>query len=257
MSPIFSFDILMTYSSIVDQNDFFIHFHNPNALFRYDSNFFQLLFSPTSEEFQLIEEMQYYFSLDNNLEHVQFFWPENQGIHPDTLAYLAEQNYGLEKRELCLISPNDFPFRTIPDVKIVKVTVDLLEPLKEINYTEDLTISEDYAQDKSPFYDSLFHNSTVEFYMAYYKGEPAGSLILCEGEESYEIDDMFTVKKYRRKGVAQALQQVVMTRAKDENKYVVLAADVEDSPIEMYKKQGYTAVSSRIGVQKRMEAFQE
>lgn len=250
----FSFNDLSTYSTLIDQNEFFNQYFNPAARFRYDSNFFQLKFSPSVKEFELIEDMHIYFSMENDLNHVKFYWPDNLGIRPDTLEYLSEQGYKLEKLELLKINPQSFKANNISSaVEVVEVTADLMDALKSINYVEDLTISEDYAKSKGPFYDDLFANSPVIFYMAFYKGEPAGSCIVAEGSQTIEIDDLFTVKAFRQKGVATALQQKVMHLAQDNNKTVILAADSEGSPITMYRHQGYEQVSFRIGAHKELK----
>lgn len=250
----FSFSDLSTYSNLLDKNEFFRQYFNPNARFRYDSNFFKLMFSPSIQEFELIEDMQIYFSLENELKHVKFYWPDNLGIRPDTLDYLSQQNYKLEKLELLKINPQSFKGNPVsPDVTVVEVTSDLMATLKDINYIEDLTISEDYAENKGPFYDDLFANSSVLFYMALYRNEPAGSCIVVEGNQTIEIDDLFTVKNFRQKGVATALQQKVMTLAKSKNKSVLLATDSEGSPINMYINQGYERVSFQIGAHKELE----
>lgn len=249
-----SFQNLNTYSHLLDENEFFRHYFNPDARFKYDSNFFQLKFSPSAPEFELIEEMQIHFSIDNHLSHIKFYWPDNLGIRPDTLDYLSRQNYKLEKLELLTIRPESFQAQSTPSaVRVVEVTADLMDTLKVINYREDLTISEDYAASKGPFYDDLFANQTVVFYMAFYDNEPAGSCIVSESSQAIEIDDLFTVKEFRQKGVATALQQKVMTLAKNKKKSVILAADSEGTPITMYKKQGYNSIGFRIGAHKEIE----
>lgn len=249
-----SFKQLATHSSIYDQNDFFIHYFNPDARFRYDSNVFQLLFSPVRVEFELIEEMNSQFSFDFGLSHIKFYWPENQGIYPDTLAYLNESDYGLEKLELYAILPEYFKAGPVdPLIRISNVSKELLDSFKAINYIEDLTISTAFAEHKQSFYDQLFSQSNVSFLMATINNDPVGSTIIIEGEDTIEIDDLFTLPNFRKRGVATALQQAVMQRAHHEHKTVILAADAEDSPKLMYQKQGYDYISFRIGVQKKIE----
>ncbi|GEK91378.1 DUF5613 domain-containing protein [Alkalibacterium kapii] len=86
-----SFKSIATHSHCVDENEFFEHYFDPDALFRYDSNFFQLKYSPTKEEFLLIEDMQEFFAIQNGLEHIKFYWPQDEGIRVDTLDYLNEK----------------------------------------------------------------------------------------------------------------------------------------------------------------------
>ncbi|MDZ7834903.1 MAG: GNAT family N-acetyltransferase [Alkalibacterium sp.] len=248
-----TFKDIATHSKIVDENDFFSHFHDPDALFRYDSNFFQLKYSPTMEEFELIETMQLVFSEENGLSHVKFYWPENQGIRPDTLAYLDQKNYGLEKLELYAIAPADYAFSgSNPDIDVQVVTEDMLETFKAINYIEDKTISVSFAEAKQPFYDRLFDDDQVTFLLAFYKGQPAGSCILVESSAGLELDDLFTLEAYRKKGVATALMGHIAAQAQAQAKQTIvyLVADAEDSPKEMYVKAGFNYEGFRIGAQK-------
>lgn len=248
-----SFKDLATYSFIYERNDFFIHYFNPDATFRYDSNMFQLLFSPVREEFLLIEEMNEQFSLDNGLSHIKFFWPENQGIHQDTLSCLNQAHYGLEKLELYAILPDAFMPGSVDSlITINEVTSESLALFKAINYIEDQTVSDEFAKHKQPFYNHLFNQSEVTFLLASIDDVSVGSAILVEGNETIEIDDVFTLPPYRKRGVATALQRVVMERARQQNKTVILAADAEDTPRLMYQALGYDFISFRIGVQKKL-----
>lgn len=249
-----TFDAITNHSTLIDENDFFRHYFDPDALFRYDSNFFQLMYSPSKEEFKLIEEMQWVFSEENGLNHVKFYWPENLGIRPDTLEYLGDHEYGLEKLELYSIDPSDFsdsPDNS--DVRIEVVTSDQLSVFKSINYIEDKETSTSFANAKQPFYDRLFKDESITFLLASYKNQPAGSCILIRSDWGIEIDDLFTLKEYRSKGIATAVQKFIMEEAASFGKKVFLVADAEDTPKEMYIKNGFTYEGFRIGAQKEIK----
>lgn len=246
-----TFNALATHSLIIEDNEFFSQHFNPDALFRYDSNFFQLKYSPTREEFELIEAMHWTFSEDNDLNHVKFYWPENQGVRPDTLDYLNQESYGLEKLELYTIDPLNFPETTVnSEIALKVVTEEQLLVFKSLNYIEDKRISEAFASAKQPFYDMLFQDTSVSFLLAYFKGQPVGSCILIESNLGIEIDDVFTLKAFRLKGIATALQSFIMKEAASKEKMVFLVADAEDSVKEMYIKNGFTYEGFRIGAQK-------
>lgn len=246
-----TFKDIATHSQMIDENDFFSHFHDPDALFRYDSNFFELKYSPTMEEFELIETMQLVFSEEHDLPHVKFYWPENQGIHPDTLAYLDQNTYGLEKLELYALPPADYALPdSDPEIDVRVVTEDTLETFKAINYIEDKTIAVSFAEAKQPFYDRLFDDDLVTFLLAFYDGQPAGSCILIESSAGLELDDLFTLEAYRKKGVATALMGHIAAEALSKQTIVYLVADAEDSPKDMYVKAGFTYEGFRIGAQK-------
>ncbi|MCC5894643.1 MAG: GNAT family N-acetyltransferase [Alkalibacterium sp.] len=248
-----NFNTLYTYSAPLDQNDFFIQYYNPNALFRYDSNFFELLYSPSVEEFKLIEDMHWQFSLDYSLTHVKFIWPQDQGILLRTLDYLSQEAYGLEKLELYSITPQAFKGTPNKDVVIETVDSSTLQTFKAINYVEDLESSKSFAEKKQSFYDLIFDDSAVTLRLAYLNSIPVGCCITIEQSQTIEIDDLFTLPDYRGARIAGTLQSAVMSAAFNSDKKVILAADAEDSPKEMYIKQGYCYEGFRIGAIKRLK----
>lgn len=248
-----SFDDLFSYSQCIDSNDFFKQYFNPNALFRYDSNFFQLLYSPSVEEFKLIETMQAAFSEENGLSHVKFYWPQDTGILTDTLHYLNEQEYGLEKLELYSIKPVEFKGKKAAGWTIQEVTEETLPLFKAINYTQDLEISEFFAEHKQPFYDDLYRDNRVTLRLVFKDSKAVGSCLTIEKNRTIELDEVFVLPAYRHMGAASALQHVIMEEARSENRQVILAADAEDSPREMYQKQGYHYLGFRIGAVKTIQ----
>lgn len=245
-----SFNDLFPYSECIDYNEFFKQYYNPTARFRYDSNFFQLLFSPSVEEFKLIESMQVVFSQENSLGHVKFYWPQNTGILIDTLDYLNEQEYGLEKLELYCIKPDEFKGKSNDSWTIQDVNKESLKLFKAINYSQDLELSETFADSKQPFYDDLFENKLVKLMLAFKDDEAVGSCLIIEQDETIELDEVFILPAYRHMGAASSLQHAIMERARKRNKLVILAADAEDSPREMYQKQGYHYHGFKIGAVK-------
>lgn len=247
-----NFQTLYTYSEQIDENDFFIQHFNPNALFRHDSNFFELLYSPSIEEFKLIEDMHIQFSNDYSLSHVKFVWPQDQGILPYTLDYLSQENYGLEKLELFSVHPSMYEGKRNEDVEVRVVDHFDLSLFKTINYTEDLEISKTFADEKQPFYDEIFEDPAVTFRLAFLDNKPAGSCISIEQQTTIEIDDLFTLPEFRNRKIAGTLQAAVMSSAIDAEKQVILAADAEDTPRTMYLNQGYTYEGFRIGAVKRI-----
>jgi GNAT superfamily N-acetyltransferase len=246
-----SFDYTAAYSTCIDENEFFKQYYNKDAHFRYDSNFFQLKYQPSLQEFELIEEMQEHFHKEKGLEHMKFYWPENQGLTPEIMRYFEEQNYALEFLELYQLDPLAFqPTRSHSHVKVVKVTKDTLADFKRISYPEDTLFGEDFARLKQGFYDWQFKQPSISFLLAFIDEEAVGTLTMIEEKETIEIDDVQTIEAYRKQGIATALQSFVVKEARKKNKTILLIADGEDTPKDMYQRQGYQYVSYKIGAQK-------
>lgn len=245
-----SFEDIEHNSTLQEENEFFKHFYNEEALFRYDSNYFQLKYQPILAEFELIENMHIDFSQKVGLNHVKFLWPENTGFTPEIIQYFEETGYGLEMLELYIICPENFvPSQTNSHIEIVQVTKESLPEFKLINYKEDLTIDKKYAENMQPFYEKLFTLNDYIFLVAYLNDKAVGSVILIESDHYVEIDDLFVVKEHRYQAISTEIQKTVMELANKRQKNVILVADAEDSPREMYKKQGYNYISYQVGAQ--------
>lgn len=245
-----SFNDIEHNSNLQEENEFFKHFYNEKALFRYDSNYFQLKYQPTLAEFELIENMHIDFSQKVGLDHIKFLWPENKGFTPEVVPYFEEAGYGLEMLELYTICPENFVSSQInSNIEVVQVTEKTLAEFKSINYKEDLTINKSYAENMQAFYESLFSLDNYLFLIAHLNDKAVGSVILIESDNYVEIDDLFVDKDYRYQGIGTEIQKTVMKLANKRQKNVILVADAEDSPREMYKKQGYNYVSYQVGAQ--------
>lgn len=250
-----SFDETTSYSTCIDENEFFKQYYDEHAHFRYDSNFFQLKYQPSTREFELIEEMQEYFHRNKGMEHIKFYWPENKGVTPEMMRYFEDNGYELEYLELYQLDPEAFhPTRDVHHIEVRIVTDETLADFKRISYPEDLLFGEDFAEAKKNFYDWQWQEPSITLLIAYMENNPVGTLTIIEQEHTLEIDDVATVKAFRKQGIATALQQFVVDCALEKNKSILLIADGEDTPKDMYQRQGYAYVSYKIGAQKILTA---
>lgn len=247
----FSFRDIESHSKVIDENEFFTQYFNPDLPLRYDSNFFQLKYQPTLAEFELIEEMQYQYHKTEGLEHLKFYWPENKGFTPEIVAYFEKEKYAIELLELYTINPNHFySVKPTDTIEVFCLSRENFEDFKQMNYLNDLAYGKDFADMKQGMYEQMLDSPTIIPYIAYIDNEPAGSLISISGNKTVEIDDLMTMKSFRKRGIATALQKAVMNFAKTNSKQVLLVADGDDTPKQMYLKQNYTYVSFRLGAQK-------
>ncbi|EXJ23180.1 Acetyltransferase [Alkalibacterium sp. AK22] len=248
-----TFHHLCNYSSLLEENDFFRLYVNSQSPLRYDSNYCELLYTPTQKEFKLIEDIVWNFALEQKLTHIKIVWPENQGILSDTLTHLDEERYKLEKLELYTIDPSLFIAKADPAITVRSVDKSSFRSFIELNRIEDSLVSERFANMKQLFYQQIIQKPHITLLMAEKEGTPAGSCIMIDGDSTVEIDDLFTAPTHRKSGVARTLQSWVMAHAVHSGKEVILAADAEDTHPLMYQKQGYRPVSFRIGALKTFE----
>lgn len=248
-----SFENLCNYSSLIEENDFFRLYLNHQALFRYDSNYCELLYTPTRKEFELIEGIVWNFALEQGLKYIKIVWPQDQGILPDTLTYLDQELYKLEKLELYTIDPSLFVGEADPAITVRSLEKSDLHLFHELNRVEDLRISESFADMKHRLYEQIIKKPHIQLLLAEKNGKAVGSCILIEGAGTVEIDDLYTAPHYRKAGVARTLQSWIMAYASQSHSQIILAADAEDTHPLMYQKQGYHYAGFRIGALKTLK----
>lgn len=246
-----TFDSITAKTDLIEENEFYKLYHNHDALFMYDYNFMRLKYQPTLEEFKLIEKIQLEFSEDMKMDHVKFYWPENLGFTEPIIEYLSENGYGLEILELYAMEPKDFlASRSNANVTVELVTEETLPEYKTINRVQDEGISETFAEQKVASYDLDFENPDLLQVIAYQNNQAIGGVDLLVSEETLEIDNFFVLDEFQRQGIGTEIQRFIMELAG--NRTVVLVADGEDTPKEMYAKQNYTYLSYQVGALKEL-----
>lgn len=216
-----------------------IHVHNEEMLLQYDSNFIQFKTMPTISEFEQAEEYLKVFHQKTGQKHLKFIFPENQKFTKELQEHIVSKcYYDVGFTELYAINPREFPVLSpIEDILIQKVTEVNFEDYLQLEYNQDLKYGIDYAKGKTEVYRKNFSNPHFLQIIAYYKGKGAGALEVILGYKTVEIDGIFVIDEYQRKGIAACMQKMVMDLFPD--KTIILLADGEDTPKEMYKKQNY------------------
>ncbi len=87
--------------------------------------------------------------------------------------------------------------------------------------------------------------------LALYKGNPAGSVDIIIEKDTAEIDGLVVDEDFQKKGIGSRLQKFVMENFHD--KTIILVADGEDTPREMYRRQNYQYHGFKYHAQKVFE----
>ncbi|WP_234402358.1 GNAT family N-acetyltransferase [Oceanobacillus damuensis] len=223
---------------IVNENNLYKHFHYPEMLIRHDSNFIKFKRMPTLTEFEETVDYLTGFHKSKGQNHIKFYLPENKKPSTELSIHFKENEYEIGFLELYSIEPNLFPhIEKSPDIEIESVTEKNLETFLSLKYEQDLKFGEAFAKHKRKLSKRLFDDSGVMQIIAYYKGEPAGSVDVIIKKETAEIDSLDVNESLRRIGIGSRLQKFVMEAFHD--KTIILVADGEDTAREMYRKQNY------------------
>lgn len=238
-----------TLGDIVNETALFIHYHYPKMLMRYDSNFIEFKTLPSLSEFIAVERYLKAFHLKKGQKHLKFYFPENVKPTEKLMTYLTDTNYEIGFLELYTIEPKYFPrVENNSEIDIQLVTDKTLAILLDRQYKHSVEFGEEFAKQKLELIKRQFINPSIQQLLAFYEGKPAGYLDIIIASETAEIDDLSVNQAFQRKGIGSRLQRFVMDLFPE--KIVLLIADGEDTPREMYKKQNYKNVGFKYEVQK-------
>lgn len=233
-----TFENIYVVGQVVFENNQYKHIHYPEMLLRYDSNFIEFKISPSLSEFKSAEIYLRNYHLKNGQNHVKFYFPPNKKLAEELVAYMKDSGYSIGFLELYAIQPKQFPLvADNPDVEVQVVTDKNLETFLELQYKHDLELGSEFANQKRELAKRNFEDPSIQQLLAFYKGVPAGSVDVIISKETAEIDGLVVDEDFQKKGIGSRLQKFVME--KYTNKTIILVADGEDTPREMYRKQNY------------------
>lgn len=246
-----TFRNIENYSEITEENDFFIQFTNEEIPDRYDANYVLLKFSPSLPEFKLIEKMHIEYQEAIQQKHLKFNWPENTGLHPELLNYFNQENYKIGMQNLYWVVPELFNVKNInKTLCIQKVTDQNLDDFLNINLEEDILHGRDFFEHKKRMYAYQYQLENTTFILTYLKDEPVGSLILIDSKDYLEVDNVLTKEEFRKNKIATTMLNYVVSELLTPEQSVILVADAEDTPKEMYEKMGFQTNAYQITAQK-------
>ena len=244
-----TFEDIYTLGNIAAENTHYRHFHYPEMLTRYDSNFIEFKTLPSLKEFKEVENYLSDYHLNRGQKHVKFYFPANIKPTGELSKYLTAMDYEIGYLELYAIQPEHFPpIRNNSDIDIQVVTDKNLEVLLDLRYKNDLEFGTEFAKQKVDLIKRQFEDQDIQQVLAFYMGSPAGYVDVIISDETVEIDDLTVDESSRNKGIGSSLQNFVMESFS--KKVVILVADGEDTPREMYKKQNYKYHGFKYEVQK-------
>lgn len=250
-----TFEDIYTLGKIAVENTHYRHYHYPEMLTRYDSNFIEFKNLPSLKEFKEVENYLRDYHLSRGQKHVKFYFPAYVKPTGELSKYLTDMDYDIGYLELYAIQPEQFPLiRNNSDIDIQVVTEENLEVLLNLRYKNDLEFGIEFAEQKLDLIKRQFENQDIQQVIAFYMGFPAGYVDVIISDETVEIDDLTVDESSRNKGIGSRLQKFVMESFP--KKVVILVADGEDTPREMYKKQNYKYYGFKYEVQKTNEALQ-
>ncbi|MHC5267808.1 GNAT family N-acetyltransferase [Enterococcus sp. LJL98] len=233
-----TFKNISTIGNVLDNNQQYIHIHYPEMPVRYDSNLIAFQKMPSLDDFKETESYLRNFHLQYDQNHLKFRFPENQKLTEELKKYCLKSGYSLDFLELYVIKPENFPkIESSAVIAVQLVKKEHLIDLIQLKYQNDLEYGEDFAKQKTDLVKRQFSDSNTQQVIAYYEGFPVGYVDLILADKTVELDELTVLETYQRRGIGSQLQKFVMESFPE--KSIILVADGEDTPREMYQKQNY------------------
>ena len=244
-----TFDNIYNAGQVTRDTDLYEHVFYQEMLIMYDSNFIKFKRMPTLAEFKEAEHYLRAFHQENGQKHLKFYFPQDEQLSKELNDYLDDACYAVGFQELYEIKPSNFPaVADDPKIDIQTVSTENLEAFLKLQYVIDLEFGSNFAEQKQKIHRKKLTDSRYLQVIAYYDGILAGSVDVIIAEETAEIDSFTVLDSYQRKGIGSRMQKYVMDQFMD--KTIILVADGEDTPREMYRKQNYQYLGFKYEVQK-------
>lgn len=213
------------------------HYYDVEMPSRYNSNFMVFKKMPTLAEFQYYEQQQLNFHDAHHMKHRRFLFPENEEFPAALLTYIEAQHYVVGSLELYAMLPIEFNGSVNEEVVVTHVDEDLLTAYLDFQYPIDLTYGEVFASEKQYLLKKQFNDPTIQFVVALLHGQIVGTLTLFLTADKVELDSFVVMDSMQRRGIGSTMQHFVMKHHTEQT--ILLVADGEDTPREMYARQGY------------------
>ncbi len=256
----FTFEDTHTLADSYDETELYYFIGNSQVPSMYNNNKIVLDFVPTAEELDILEDNFLDYAYELNLSYYSFVLPMNQPLNPDLFASIGEVGYELSLVKLMVLNPADFKGsdkaqKAFGDrLSLVEIRSDQAQDYIDFNQVFDKAIGTDFAKDKLNYYPwFLGENNTIA--LGVYVDEKLVAIAdIIRLKDSYEIDNFQVLDSYQKQGIGSAIQEWVCKKALAEDKAVILVADADDTPYDMYLKQGYQDVGMQVSISRKIEA---
>src|SRR5699024_10149460 len=172
--------------------------------------------------------------------HVIFDWHDNIVLNSELLNYFDKENYKIGMQYLYWITSDLFKIKRLnKNLSIQKVTDQNFADFLRVNLEEDFLHGRKDFEHKKRMYTDEYPLKEVTFLLAYLNDQAVGSLILIHSKDYLEVDNVLTKAEFRKNKVATSMFSYVVNELLMPEQLVILVADAEDTPKEMYEKMGF------------------
>lgn len=242
-----AFDLINTYGEVVRETDVYSFYQLAEVKDRYDSNFMKLKTMPDCTSFEkLVDELKG-LACEYGNSHGKIVLPENCKPDDELMKKAKELGFGWSYLEMYEVEPAKFLARNGQECKLELqvgwISDELVDVYGQLHFEESVQWGEAYATAIRAYKKGLIKKGGIRIAAAVLEGDLIGTTDVIFSNGYAEIDNFFVKPGYQKQGVGTAIQQFVMREAADNGQCVILVADGEDTPREMYLKQGYKFIA--------------
>ncbi|MEK4628978.1 GNAT family N-acetyltransferase [Solibacillus sp. FSL R7-0682] len=244
-----SFNNIQIFAQVEKETEWFKHYKLDELKDRYYSNFIQFLKMPSLQQYKEMEQYLKDFHEAKGQTHVKFTFPQDKEIPDEVLDYVKNEGYTIGSLEMYAIEPKDFGHSATCEHVIVEfLSEHTLPHYLAIHFEDAKQWGEIYAAGREKMLERDFLMQRKKQIIARIDEQVVGSVDVIIESNTAEIDNFFVLPAFQKRGIGTKIQQFVMSEFAD--KTIILVADEEDTPREMYVKQGYTYIGKQYNVLK-------
>lgn len=235
-------------NEVVNHTDDYTVYGNTLVPEMYDHNFIYFQKLVTKLQFGKVYEQYKAQNLKAQKDYLNFYFKVNHhiadSIYENMLSY---EDFEVENVIFMKLTSKTDEWKKYEGIEVIKVnTKQFLDGFLQLNYQEDLIISESFAKDKRQFNKHLYDNKLCDFYLAYYQGVPAASGEMYALDKIGKLENLFVAKSFRNKGIATELMRKMINQSARMNLTEFYLATYEyDDPIKLYAKLGFTQIAKQ------------
>lgn len=235
-----------------DDTDFFSAYFNRSTPHDPGVNALWLDFSPNGEEWEILLSYfeDYAFDLaaaGTILHHYSFRWPDNTGIHPDTLTDLSTDGFQLGQYALLSATQLADPSRAVAGVTIQPVTPHTWGMYNTLQQQGNASYGRRYQEAKAPYYTFSRDWPSVTQYLIARDQQPVGAFELIHTPESTELDQLIIAPEQQNRGIGSTVVHTLLQQAISEQRALVMKVDAEDEgAMQFYQRLHFQTVATQI-----------
>jgi len=232
-------------SEVKYEDENIIVFFNKTAPTMYDYNFIYVKKELNLDELQNLIYQEKVDAINSERNYLKICFKINSNLPQNIHEYCKELSGECDKIAFMTIDKSKiYDWKKYDNIKVILIKdSESLNKFIELNYQEDLKISKQYADNRRNLILNQYNNKNFQLYSAYYNENVVGTAEVFLSNKMAKIENVFVGEPYRNKGACTELLRKIIN---DYSEDIYLTTDINDEPINLYKKLNFNVISNQI-----------